>query len=235
MPPSWAKVEALEQIIVKAVKEAVGQRQISSEVFNELINEGRIAAYESMNCQVPNGKDLTSVHSAVVQHIRKVLKNYLPLCRHSLDDLQGIEPVVRAETQETTLNPLSIAVLLSTAAPIERLYALHELLGWEKPPRYSKTRLRKRWQENCGFCLFDSPVQGRHMDFADVNFVDGHAKVYKVRESGCSGLNINGQTIRQWCVAQAGPYQRGCNNPNPSICYDEILGNCYARPIWLVC
>jgi prepilin-type N-terminal cleavage/methylation domain-containing protein/prepilin-type processing-associated H-X9-DG protein len=78
--------------------------------------------------------------------------------------------------------------------------------------------------QNCGFYLFDSPVQGRHMDFANVNFVDGHAKVYKVRESGCSGLNINNQTIRQWCVAQAGPYQRGCNNPNPSPCYDEIWG-----------
>jgi len=78
--------------------------------------------------------------------------------------------------------------------------------------------------QNCGFALFDSPVQGRHMEFANVNFVDGHAKVYKVRESGCSGLNINNQTIRQWCVAQAGPYQRGCNNPNPSLCYDEIWG-----------
>lgn len=54
---------------------------------------------------------------------------------------------MRAETQETTLNPLTIAVLLSTTAPIERLYVLHELFGWEKPPRYSKTRLRKRWQE----------------------------------------------------------------------------------------
>ena len=48
-----------------------------------------------------------------------------------------------------------------------------------------------------------------------MNFVDGHAKVYKVRESGCSGLNIDGQTIRQWCVVQAGPYQRRCGNPNP--------------------
>jgi len=78
--------------------------------------------------------------------------------------------------------------------------------------------------QNCGFYLFDSPVQGRHMEFTNVNFVDGHAKVYKVRESGCSGLNINGQTIQQWCVAQAGPYQRGCGNPNPSACYDEIWG-----------
>jgi len=76
----------------------------------------------------------------------------------------------------------------------------------------------------CGFTLFDAPVQGRHMEFANVNFVDGHAKVYKVRESGCSGLNINGQTIRQWCVTQTGPYQRRCNSPNPWTCYDEIEG-----------
>jgi len=62
------------------------------------------------------------------------------------------------------------------------------------------------------------------MEFANVNFVDGYAKVYKVRESGCSGLNINGQTIRQWCVVQAGPYQRRCSNPNPWTCYDEIEG-----------
>ncbi len=47
-------MEVLEQVTVKAVKEATGQRQISSEVFNELLNEGRIVAYEGVNCQVPN-------------------------------------------------------------------------------------------------------------------------------------------------------------------------------------
>jgi prepilin-type processing-associated H-X9-DG protein len=79
-------------------------------------------------------------------------------------------------------------------------------------------------QSNCNFNLFDSPVQGRHTEFANANFVDGHAKVVKVRESGCTGINVNGQPLRQWCVAQPGPYQRSCGNPNPPACYDELWG-----------
>ncbi len=76
----------------------------------------------------------------------------------------------------------------------------------------------------CDFNLFDSPVQGRHMEFANNNFVDGHSKVIKVRESGCTGVNVNGRPLKQWCVSQSGPYQRGCGNQNPAACYDEIWG-----------
>lgn len=145
----WAEVEALEQVIVKAVREAVREYKVSSETFNELLNEGRIAAYEVLRRQVPNGgENLASIFSAVVQHVRKVLKNYLPLCGYSLDDSRSHEASApHREFQETSLSPLAIAVLLSTTAPVERLYVLHELVGWKKPPRYCKTRLKRRWQE----------------------------------------------------------------------------------------
>ncbi len=150
MPPTnWKEIEALETIIVRAVREAVGSRSVSPEIFAELLNEGRIAAFETLSQQKPNGSRFSSlIFSAVVQHVRKVLKNYLPLCKHSLDDLQNLEVAAADKrSQEVSLNPLAIAVLLSTTAPVERLYVLHELLGWEKPPRYCKARLKRRWQE----------------------------------------------------------------------------------------
>jgi hypothetical protein len=39
-----------------------------------------------------------------------------------------------------------------------------------------------------------------------------------MRESGCQGANLNGQMIRQWCVAQSGYYQRQCGQQNPDPC-----------------
>ncbi len=76
----------------------------------------------------------------------------------------------------------------------------------------------------CNFSLFDSPVTGRHSEIANVNFVDGHAKVVKVQRSGCVGLNINGNPVEQWCVSQEGPYRRSCGSAQPAACYDEIWG-----------
>lgn len=143
-----AEIEAIEKIIVEAVKKALAGRKVSLEIFNELINEGRIAAYEALQKRNLNGiESLNFVSHAVVKHIRKVLKNYLPLCRYSIEDLREFEAnAANSDYQETLLDPLTVAVLLSTTAPIERLYVLHELLGWEKPPRYCKTRLKRRWQ-----------------------------------------------------------------------------------------
>jgi len=78
-------------------------------------------------------------------------------------------------------------------------------------------------RSSCNFNTFDSPVLGRHMEFANASFVDGHAKVVKVRESGCVGLNINQQPLPQWCITQA-PYNRWCNSPTPAACKDELWG-----------
>lgn len=75
----------------------------------------------------------------------------------------------------------------------------------------------------CAFNTFDSPVQGRHMDFVNASFVDGHAKVVKAHESGCVGLNINQQPLRQWCLSQA-PYNRWCGSATPATCKDELWG-----------
>ncbi len=78
----------------------------------------------------------------------------------------------------------------------------------------------------CGFRLFHAPIQGRHLEFADVNFVDGHAKAMKVRSSGCTGVNLNGRPLPQWCVAWQGPYLRPCTNVNS----DVIIGDCVFDP-----
>ena len=78
-------------------------------------------------------------------------------------------------------------------------------------------------QSACNFSLFDSPVLGRHNDFSNASFVDGHSRVVRVQASGCVGMSVNGQALKQYCVKQ-GAYQRGCGNPNPSACYDELWG-----------
>ena len=75
----------------------------------------------------------------------------------------------------------------------------------------------------CNFNLFDSPVQARHLDFVNANFADGHAKVVKAQESGCVGLNLNGQQLKQYCITQT-PYNRWCNSPTPAACKDELWG-----------
>ncbi len=78
-------------------------------------------------------------------------------------------------------------------------------------------------QSQCNFNTFDSPVQARHMDFVNASFVDGHAKVVKAQESGCVGLNINQQPLKQYCITQA-PYNRWCGSATPATCKDELWG-----------
>ncbi len=148
-PPSWDEVKALEPIVVRAIKAVLGESKVSQEIFDELVKEGLIAAYEALQRQNPDGKEsLASISTAVALHVRKVLKNYLPLSKYSLDNSQNFEvDASDGKMHESSLSPLAIAVLLSTTAPNERLYLLHELLGREKPPRYCKTRLKRRWQK----------------------------------------------------------------------------------------
>ena len=165
--PEWEGLEALEQVIVKAVKEAIGGQQIGLETFNELLTEGRIAAYEALSQPFVSEQERELfVFKCVVQRVRKVLRNYLPLSRYNFDEIGLHEfPTANGEQQRFPLRPLVISVLLSTVSPVERLYVLHELLGWEKPPRYCKTRLKRRWQE-VGW----------------VRLLTGHAKVSERKE-----------------------------------------------------
>jgi len=141
--------ETVEQLIAEAVKKALGERRVSSEIFDELLAEGRIAAYEAMNLPSTDERErLLQVFNSVFRHIRKVLKNYLPLHHYPLDETLVCEfTAADRDLGGDSLRPLTISVLLSTVPPIERLYVLHELLGWEKPPRYSKTRLKRKWRE----------------------------------------------------------------------------------------
>lgn len=147
----WEEVEALQSFIVKAVREGLGNEQVSGETFSELLTEGKIAAYEALKRYEPaKGEKAAWVFRSVVQHIRRVLKNYRPSGKPLPDEVNEEvleKPVLTDET--TPLSPLAIAVLLAAAPPIERLYVLHELLDWDKsPPRYAKTRLKRRWQEH---------------------------------------------------------------------------------------
>lgn len=76
----------------------------------------------------------------------------------------------------------------------------------------------------CGFYPGSTPLQGHHNSKANTNFVDGHAKVFKVRESGCVGLNMNGKPLPQWCVHEESPYLRPCGSPAPFPCPYQLLG-----------
>ena len=63
----------------------------------------------------------------------------------------------------------------------------------------------------CG--LFDSPVDGRHSTMANANFVDGHAKVVKLRPVNATGegaINcptLDGKMQKMYRITDAGPYQ----------------------------
>ncbi|MFA0764616.1 MAG: hypothetical protein XFASWVDF_002357 [Candidatus Fervidibacter sp.] len=144
----WANIEALEGLIVKAVREGMGDSQVDDETFRDLLMEGKIAAYWALQHYEPSkGEKTTWVFQSVVRHIRRVLQNYLPagepLPEEADDEGLGL---VSPSAPSSYLSPLAVAVLLAAAPPLERLCVLHELLVWDAPPRYAKARLKKRWQ-----------------------------------------------------------------------------------------
>ncbi|MFA0743168.1 MAG: hypothetical protein DFNUSKGM_003301 [Candidatus Fervidibacter sacchari] len=146
--PSWSEVEALGSVIAKAIRAAAGSK-IHREVWDDLLLEGKIAAYKALENHDPSKMDKeTWVYQAVVKHIKRVLNQYLPAGKSLFEVPEENWLVFPKSHDKSSHSPLAIAVLLSLAPPLERLYVLHELLGWEKPPRYCKTRLKKRW-ENC--------------------------------------------------------------------------------------
>ncbi len=147
---NWADIEALEGLIIKAVREGVGNRQVSHEIFNDLLMEGKVAAYEALKRYEPSkGAKTVWAFQSIVRHIRRVVKNYLPLGEPLPDDVDGEMLGVTFPTAKSLpLSPLTVAILLANAPPLERLYVLHELLDWDEPPRYAKARLKRRWQEH---------------------------------------------------------------------------------------
>ncbi len=145
----WADIETLEGLILKAVREGMGDRAISEEIFHDLLMEGKVAAYEALKRYDSSKGEKTSwVFQSVVHHIRQVRSNYLPLGEPLSEEIDGEAADWTSPTiASPPLSPLAVAVLLAAAPPLERLVVLHELLGWDEPPRYAKTRLKKRWQE----------------------------------------------------------------------------------------
>ncbi len=146
---AWADIEALEGLIVKAVREGTGNSPMKGDIFCDLLMEGKVAAYEALKRYDPQkGEKTAYVFQSVVHHIRRVLKNYLPVGEPLPDEMEE-ETLGLASPSADSLppSPLTAAVLLAAAPPLERLFVLHELLGWDEPPRYAKARLKKRWQE----------------------------------------------------------------------------------------
>jgi hypothetical protein len=75
----WAAVDTLEGLIVKAVREGMGDSQAGDETFRDLLMEGKIAAYQALQRYEPSkGEKTTWVFQSVVRHIRRVFQNYLP-------------------------------------------------------------------------------------------------------------------------------------------------------------
>lgn len=65
-----------------------------------------------------------------------------------------------------------------------------------------------------GCNLFDSPIDARHMNMVNSNFVDGHAKVVKARlvltdgsEGSTNCKTMDGQQQKMYRVTDSGPYQ----------------------------
>jgi hypothetical protein len=140
--PSWSEVEAFGSVIAKAIRAATGGK-IHREVWDDLLLEGKLAAYKALENYDPSKADKeTWVYQAVVKHIKQILSQYLPAEKLLPDE--DCFSSLEGQFDKPSLSPLAIAVLLSVAPPLERLYVLHELLGWENPPRYCKTRLKKR-------------------------------------------------------------------------------------------
>jgi len=76
--PSWSEVEALGSVIAKAIRAAAGSK-IHREVWDDLLLEGKIAAYKALENHDPSKMDKeTWVYQAVVKHIKRVLNQYLP-------------------------------------------------------------------------------------------------------------------------------------------------------------
>ncbi len=109
------------------------------------------------------------VFQAVVRHLRSILSCYLPVGQSLTEREEAGSPSNRESPQEkafpeelpTSVATVRLALLSAMAPPAERRYVLHELLGWEKPPRYCKTRLKEHWQNFPWLLLLTAQVRNR--------------------------------------------------------------------------
>ncbi len=132
--------------------------------------EGYLAVREALVRYDPSkGQKDHWVFQTVVRHLRRILSRYLPVGQSLTEWEEAGNPPNGERLQEETLPeelPTSVAtvrlaLLLALAPPSERRYVLHELLGWEKPPRYCKTRLREHWQNFPWLLLLTDQVRNR--------------------------------------------------------------------------
>lgn len=67
-------------------------------------------------------------------------------------------------------------------------------------------------------------MPARHNELVNACYADGHAKTFTAKLSGCTGINVNGAPLKQYCVT-SGAYTRWCNQePGPTVCRDELWG-----------
>ncbi|GBC99612.1 hypothetical protein HRbin17_02141 [bacterium HR17] len=76
----------------------------------------------------------------------------------------------------------------------------------------------------CGFARLSPALQGRHHEAVNIGFMDGHARSWRSRPSGCSTRNINGDPLAEECLAVVSPYQRRCFAKAPSPCPHDLTG-----------
>lgn len=145
---SWAEIAEWEGVIRKVLQQVLGANPTNPDLWQDLWMEACFAVHNALQRYDSTKGDLTTwIFQRVFHHLRRVLSHYLPLGQPLEEDWlpSGRE---NPEPPSEEIHPIAIAVLLALAPPLERLYVLHELLGWEKPPRYCKARLKRRWQHH---------------------------------------------------------------------------------------
>ncbi|MCS7224894.1 MAG: hypothetical protein NZ959_10110 [Armatimonadetes bacterium] len=159
----WDEVAALEPLIRKAIASIVCRNVCIPEFYQDLLAEARLSAYHALKTYDPSrSAKSTWVYRCVRLHLLRVFSQYqtgfaLPEEPETLEDSFQYEVPIDQGTGD-----LARAVLLATVPPSERAYVLYELMGWDRPAPYSKSRLIKRWHQTPWVCLLTGRSRGEN-------------------------------------------------------------------------
>ncbi len=162
-----SEIASLAGIIERAVTHVCNRYAVPRDLWDDLWMEAFLAAQEALSRASPlqSAKE-QAVFEAVVCHLKSVLHRYLPSGEPLAEEGPGEPPEAEfvgmgKERDLQGIAPLRAAILLALAPPSERRYVLHELLGWERPPRYCKARLKQLWQSHPWLPLLTGHVRSR--------------------------------------------------------------------------